>query len=138
MSNFIPMVYAVLKDKGVDTKGMSADDAVKKYNELNGKDGGYDTESGDQVKKDKYQKYVVTFKWEKSNPANWREQAGTIGRRSFETKKEAEDFFETNKGTVLPFKLLGQLENGENETVKDYGNYKKGQKFSTAVMEKHV
>lgn len=48
MSNFIPMVYAVLKDRGVDTKGMSADEAVEKYNELTGKSGVYDTESGEE------------------------------------------------------------------------------------------
>lgn len=46
MSNFIPMVFAVLKDKGIDTKGMSAEEAVEKYNELTGKSGVYDTDSG--------------------------------------------------------------------------------------------
>lgn len=40
MGNFIGMVYATLKNEGVDTKGMSTDDAVKKYNELQGKSGG--------------------------------------------------------------------------------------------------
>ena len=40
MGNFIGMVYATLKNEGVDTKGMSTDDAVKKYNELQEKSGG--------------------------------------------------------------------------------------------------
>lgn len=40
MSNFIGLVYATLKNEGVDTKGMSTDDAVKKYNELQKKSGG--------------------------------------------------------------------------------------------------
>lgn len=39
MGNFIGMVYATLKNEGIDTKGMSTDDAVKKYNELQGKSG---------------------------------------------------------------------------------------------------
>ena len=32
--NFIPMVYAVLKDKGVDTSKMTTEQAIEKYNEL--------------------------------------------------------------------------------------------------------
>ena len=40
MSNFIGLVFATLKNEGVDTKGMSTDEAIKKYNELKGnKDG---------------------------------------------------------------------------------------------------
>ena len=34
MANFIGLVYATLKNEGVDTSGMSTDEAVKKYNEL--------------------------------------------------------------------------------------------------------
>ena len=37
--NFIPMVYAVLKDKGVDTSKMTTEQAIEKYNELIGKTG---------------------------------------------------------------------------------------------------
>lgn len=40
MANFIGLVYATLKNEGVDTKGMSTDDAVKKYNELQKSSGG--------------------------------------------------------------------------------------------------
>ena len=40
MANFIGLVYATLKEEGIDTKGMSTDEAVAKYNELQGKDGG--------------------------------------------------------------------------------------------------
>ncbi len=34
MANFIGLVYATLKQEGIDTKGMSTDEAVAKYNEL--------------------------------------------------------------------------------------------------------
>lgn len=34
MSNFIKMVYAKLNEAGIETKELSADEAVKKYNEL--------------------------------------------------------------------------------------------------------
>lgn len=37
MANFIGMVFATLQKEGVDTKGMSTDEAVKKFNELKGK-----------------------------------------------------------------------------------------------------
>lgn len=40
MANFIGMVFATLQKEGVDTKGMSTDEAVKKFNELKGKNGG--------------------------------------------------------------------------------------------------
>ena len=40
MANFIGLVYATLKNEGVDTQGMSADEAVAKYNELQKKSGG--------------------------------------------------------------------------------------------------
>ena len=40
MANFIGLVYATLKNEGVDTKGMSTDEAVAKYNELQKKSGG--------------------------------------------------------------------------------------------------
>lgn len=40
MANFIGLVYATLKNEGIDTKGMSTDEAVKKYNELQEKSGG--------------------------------------------------------------------------------------------------
>lgn len=48
--NFIAMVFAVLRDKGVDTKGMSPDEAVEKYEELTGKTGRYSTANGEKDK----------------------------------------------------------------------------------------
>ena len=40
MANFIGLVYATLKQEGIDTTGMSTDEAVAKYNELQEKSGG--------------------------------------------------------------------------------------------------
>lgn len=39
MANFIALVYATLKNEGIDTKNMSQDEAVKKFNELKDKNG---------------------------------------------------------------------------------------------------
>lgn len=36
MANFIGLVYGTLKSKGVDTSGMSTEEAIKKFNELQG------------------------------------------------------------------------------------------------------
>ena len=47
MANFIGMVFATLQKEGVNTKGMSTDEAVKKFNELKGKNGG-GKEGGDK------------------------------------------------------------------------------------------
>ena len=41
MANFIGLVYATLKAEGIDTAGMSTDEAVAKYNELQ-KEAGFD------------------------------------------------------------------------------------------------
>ncbi len=40
MANFIGLVYATLKQEGIDTSGMSSEEAVAKYNELQKKTGG--------------------------------------------------------------------------------------------------
>lgn len=40
MANFMGLVFATLKNEGIDTSDMSKDEAVKKFNELKGKDGG--------------------------------------------------------------------------------------------------
>lgn len=40
MANFIGLVYATLKNEGVDTSGMSTDEAVAKFKELQKKSGG--------------------------------------------------------------------------------------------------
>lgn len=38
MANFIALVYATLKEEGIDTKGMSTDEAVEKFKEIQGKE----------------------------------------------------------------------------------------------------
>lgn len=43
MANFIALVYATLKKEGVDTNGMSTDEAVAKFKELQKKSGGSGT-----------------------------------------------------------------------------------------------
>lgn len=40
MANFMGLVFATLKNEGIDTKGMSNDEAVKKFDELKGKGDG--------------------------------------------------------------------------------------------------
>lgn len=40
MSNFIKLVYATLKNEGIDTKDMDTDEAIEKFKELQKKNGG--------------------------------------------------------------------------------------------------
>lgn len=49
MANFIAVVYGTLKANGIDTSKMSTDEAIKKFNELQG--GGGKKESPEDVKK---------------------------------------------------------------------------------------
>lgn len=49
MANFIGMVFATLNKEGIDTKGMSTDEAVKKFNELKGKSGGDNAKASNNV-----------------------------------------------------------------------------------------
>lgn len=46
MANFIGLVYATLKNEGVDTSGMSTDEAIEKFKELQKKSGGESGENG--------------------------------------------------------------------------------------------
>lgn len=50
MSNFIGMVFATLKKEGVDTSGMDVNDAIAKYNEIKGADGGQDAKGEETPK----------------------------------------------------------------------------------------
>lgn len=61
MSNFIGLVYATLKSKGIDYSNMSTDEAVAKFNELN-KSGG--------VSREKKAEAVAKFKGEKNKQPN--------------------------------------------------------------------
>lgn len=45
MSNFIALVYATLKQEGIDTNNMDTDEAVAKFKELQKKDGGKEGEN---------------------------------------------------------------------------------------------
>lgn len=60
MANFIGLVYATLKNEGIDTKGMSTDEAVEKYNELKGKGEGTPAEQRKMQDKDDWRQYRGT------------------------------------------------------------------------------
>ena len=57
MANFIGLVYATLKNEGIDTKGMDTDTAVAKYNELQKKSGG--KEGADQPTPAENRKFAI-------------------------------------------------------------------------------
>lgn len=63
MANFIGLVYATLKSKGIDTSGMSTDEAVAKFNELQGTD-----KQSKEKESAKKNEAVSKFKGEKETP----------------------------------------------------------------------
>ncbi len=63
MANFIGLVYATLKAKGIDTSGMSTDEAVAKFNELQGTD-----KKSKEKESAKKGEAVSKFKGEKETP----------------------------------------------------------------------
>ena len=55
MGNFIGLVYATLKNEGIDTKDMSTDEAVAKFKELQKKSGGETGKEGTPAEQRKLQ-----------------------------------------------------------------------------------
>lgn len=126
MANFIGLVYATLKAEGIDTSGMSTDEAVAKYNELQMQGGGKagenegtpaenrkleekgytfkkNTKNGDQIV-NKYQQDGETHIIAKAEDGsfvvgyNYNEDKGTFENSAkFSLMKEAEQAFRKNK-----------------------------------------
>ena len=69
MANFIAMVYATLKADGVDTKGMSTDQAVAEFNKRHGSDG-----SGKKTENTPAEKEKVAKEETKEQPKAEKEQ----------------------------------------------------------------
>lgn len=63
MANFIALVYATLKNEGVNTSGMSTDEAVEKFKQLQKKSGG----SGTPAENRKLQEKGISAKEDKPN-----------------------------------------------------------------------
>ncbi len=94
--NFIAMVYAVLRDKGVDTKGIEPDEAVAKYEELTGKTGRYSTKTG-ELEEDNKSKIIVpkASGVNRSNTKSHLSHAKEMGLNEKQYIKAAEEFFIT-------------------------------------------
>lgn len=99
--NFIAMVYAVLRDKGVDTKGMEPDEAVAKYEELTGKTGRYSTETG-ELEEDNKSKIIVpkASGFNRSNTKSHLSHAKEMGLNEKQYIKAAEEFFNNGAGKI--------------------------------------
>lgn len=67
MANFIGLVYATLKNEGVDTSGMSTDEAVAKFKELQKKSGGDTGKEGTPAEQRKLEEKGVVDKKQTTN-----------------------------------------------------------------------
>lgn len=148
MANFIGLVYATLKSEGIDTAGMSTDEAVKKYNELQKEGGGKvgenegtpaenrkleekgytfkkSTKNGDQIV-NKYQQDGETHIIAKAEDGsfvvgyNYNEDKGTFENSAkFSSMKEAEQAFRKNNPNA---RLTEQnLSKGKKPSLVDTG-----------------
>lgn len=110
MANFIGMVFATLKKEGIDTSNMDINDAIAKYNELKGGNGG-DKSKGEETPKET-QKQQAQLKKDNADKNNTQYER----RTSYEDSQEIDwDLAEKNE------KINGN--NAKNPTRKDkYGN----------------
>lgn len=152
MANFIGLVYATLKAEGIDTAGMSTDEAVAKYNELQKEGGGKagekegtpaenrkleekgytfkkNTKNGDQIV-NKYQQDGETHIIAKAEDGsfvvgyNYNEDKGTFENSAkFGSMKEAEQAFRKNNPNA---RLTEQnLSKGKKPSLVDTGKIDK-------------
>lgn len=152
MANFIGLVYATLKSEGIDTAGMSTDEAVKKYNELQKEGGGKagenegtpaenrkleekgytfkkNTKNGEQIV-NKYQQDGETHIIAKAEDGNfvvgynYNEDKGTFENSAkFSSMKEAEQAFRKNNPNA---RLTEQnLSKGKKQSLVDTGKIDK-------------
>lgn len=99
--NFIAMVYAVLRDKGVSLKGLSTDEAIAKYEELIGKTGRYSTETGELEKDNKSNVSVPKASgFNRSNTKSHLSHAKEMGLNEKQYVKAAKDFFNGAQGKL--------------------------------------
>lgn len=101
MANFIGLVYATLKNEGIDTSGMSTDEAVDKYNELKGSGKGTPAEQrkvAEDVSIDNIYSYLRTKPSEE-------ELYATLDRLGI--NKSGIDYYDT----IAPMKSLGERAN---------------------------
>lgn len=117
MANFIALVYATLKNEGVDTTGMSTDEAVAKFKELQKNSGG----SGTPAENRKMQDSGVKTEEVKEPTKTKYSQEETENYKPSEFKKMVSEYevkSDVEKNTID--KYLNDLEH-EPKVSKDMG-----------------
>lgn len=115
MANFIGLVFATLKNEGVDTKGMSTDEAIKKYNELKGDKGG--TPAEQRKMKQPKNKHIDHDKFDEVE--KWyveRHQDDKLGVKGF---KEAREYINELANAGLSYDEIDE-KIFEKTTMMDY------------------
>lgn len=103
MANFISMVFAFLKDEGVDTTDMTPKEAIDKFNELGLGD-------KDKLKKDEINNHTFTKK-----------QLGTISKSSI-VRDVLKDRLK-NDSFVISSNYERHIEKGHGTVFNDYKQY---------------
>lgn len=100
MSNFIGMVFATLKKEGIDTSKMDTSEAIAKYNEIKGSDGGSNTKGEETSKQE--------------------EKTAETGKETVKKTDAEKDSVTTEKdSTVETVAKKEAVENAGNNQLKD-------------------
>lgn len=105
MSNFIGMVFATLKKEGIDTSKMDTSEAIAKYNEIKGGEGGSNTKGEETPKQE--EKTAETGKTDTEKTTN---------------KKDA-DVENLSKETGLGYKDAERMHKEIQEDDEAYSNF---------------
>lgn len=147
MANFIALVYATLKNEGIDTSNMSQDEAVKKFNELKGKNGGTPAEeekiksidSGNNYKEFEQNTYTIAEdgsiimdydkfdrimgERDKFYSNSFDELYSKIGESGKKDLTYAVDYYSSGEYEYINGMLRGQTINADEQTQKDMKRY---------------
>ena len=130
MSNFIGLVYATLKNEGIDTSGMSTDEAVAKFKELQKSSGGKEGEKeGTPAEQKKVaemtqpSKENVIDKFWKQNNFGMESKNVSInkvdGSKVYFTYMGQSDVYDTSKTNKDILEEVRQEEIANNSSLKD-------------------
>lgn len=134
MANFIGLVFATLKNEGVDTKGMSTDEAIKKYNELKGDKGG--TPAEQRKMKQPQSKHIDKEVYDKAE----KYFVGTEGRNENEIKgfKETREYVNELANAGKSYKEIDMLLENKQVEIEAERRKLKSKENRTKADEKRM
>lgn len=116
MSNFIGMVFATLKKEGIDTSKMDTSEAIAKYNEIKGSDGGSNTK-GEETPKQEEKTAETGKETVKKTDAEKDSTVETVSKEEPKDKQRADKYTVGNPDNINKQTTIDNIE-------KDLQSYK--------------